>query len=344
VRLVFVTQQVDPAHPNLGATVPKLRALAALVDEVVVLADSAAPDALPANCRVATFGAPSRAGRGLRFAAALARELARRPRPAAVVAHMCPIYAVLAAPLARPLGSRVLLWYTHWNRTRTLRAAARLADVVLSVDRRSFPLPSSKLVPIGHGIDMAQFTCRDGASAAPLRVAVLGRYSTAKGLPTVVRAVASIPGARLDVHGPALTAAERTHQRELEALVAELGAAARVTLGGPVPRGRVPALLAAADVVVNNMRAGAADKIVLEAAASCVPVLASDPGWAETLDGLELPLRFAREDPGDLAGRLEALSAAGSDVRARIGRELRARVEERHSVESWARGVLAAAT
>ena len=49
-RVVFITQQVDPAHPALAATVPKVAALAALVDEVVVLADGAVPEALPPNC------------------------------------------------------------------------------------------------------------------------------------------------------------------------------------------------------------------------------------------------------------------------------------------------------
>ena len=37
-KLVFVTQAVDPNDPVLAATLPKIRALAALVDEVVVLA------------------------------------------------------------------------------------------------------------------------------------------------------------------------------------------------------------------------------------------------------------------------------------------------------------------
>ena len=41
--LVFVTQQVDPEHPVLAATVPKIRALAERLDEVVVLADRAVP-------------------------------------------------------------------------------------------------------------------------------------------------------------------------------------------------------------------------------------------------------------------------------------------------------------
>ena len=102
MKLVFVTQQVDPAHPALAATVPMLRALAERVDEVVVLADAAVPGVLPANCRVRTFGARSKPGRGARFEAALGREL-HGLRGGAVVAHMCPIYAVLGAPLVRPL-------------------------------------------------------------------------------------------------------------------------------------------------------------------------------------------------------------------------------------------------
>ena len=67
MRLVFITQQVDPEHPALGATVPKIAALARRVDEVVVLADGAVPDALPANARIRTFGARTKAGRGARF-------------------------------------------------------------------------------------------------------------------------------------------------------------------------------------------------------------------------------------------------------------------------------------
>src|SRR5712691_8714399 len=232
MRIVFVTQQVDPGHPALAATVPKLRALAARADEVVVLADRALPDVLPANCRVRSFGARSRVGRGLRFARGLAAELSRRPKPAAVVAHMCPIYAVLAAPLARPLGVRVLLWYTHWHASKTLRAAERLSSAVLSVDRRSFPLPSRKLRAIGHGIDVGEFPCASRAAEnGRVEALALGRYSPAKGLDSVIRAVARGHDVRLRVHGPALSGLERAHRRELERLVDELGVGDRVELG-----------------------------------------------------------------------------------------------------------------
>src|SRR5579859_5602254 len=158
-KLIFITQQVDPGHPALAATVPKIRALAARVDEVVVLADRTVAGTLPENCRSLSFASRSRAGRGARFESLLAREL--WPRPVAIVAHMCPIYAVLAAPLVRPLRVPLLLWYTHWARTRTLDAAARAASAIVTVDLRSFPVASGKVVPIGHGIDLTEFPCAD---------------------------------------------------------------------------------------------------------------------------------------------------------------------------------------
>ncbi len=194
MRLVVVTQQVDPSSPVLGATVDKLRALAARVDELVVLADSAVEGALPGNCSVRLFRSGHRVGRGLRFESALSRELARRPKPGAVLAHMCPIYAVLAAPLARPMRVPVLLWFTHWRRSRLLSTAERLSTLVLSVDQRTFPLESNKVVAIGHGIDVSDLSCvARPKDREPLTALVLGRTSPSKGLETIVRAVARSP-------------------------------------------------------------------------------------------------------------------------------------------------------
>jgi glycosyltransferase involved in cell wall biosynthesis len=328
VKLVFVTQQVDPASPVLGATVAKIRALAARVDEVSVLADGAVEGSLPDNCRVHLFRSRTKAGRGARFEAALAREL--RPRPAALVAHMCPIYAVLAAPLARPLGIRVILWFTHWKASRLLGAAERASSAVATVEPRTFPLESSKVHAIGHGIDLAEFSCSERGAHEGLALVSLARTSPAKGLETIVRAVALVPETQLAQHGPSLTAEERRHRGELESLVSELGVGDRVAIDGPVSRDEVPRLLAGADALVNNMRAGATDKAVYEAAATCLPVLASNPA----LDGfLPAELRFERDDPEGLAARIREL--AGAD-RMGLGRTLRARVERDHSVEGWA--------
>lgn len=339
-RVVFITQQVDPAHPALAATVPKLRAIAERVHEVVVLADGAVPGVLPPNCRVRRFAAATKAARGLRFERAVAAELLQR-RPDTIVAHMCPIYAVLAAPLARPLGIPVVLWYTHWHASPTLRAATRAANVIASVDVRSFPLESNKVRAIGHGIAVDEFPCRHHEPADDLRMLALGRYSPAKGLDVVLRGVRRVADhgvpVRLTVRGPALSPLEQGHRAELESLVRELRLEERVELGSALDRSAVPELLAAHDVLVNNMRAGAPDKVVYEAAASCVPVIASNPVF-DTL--LPDELRFARDDPAELADRLVAFAALDSDQRVRCGRSLRQKVVRDHSVEQWAERLL----
>jgi glycosyltransferase involved in cell wall biosynthesis len=330
VKLVVVTQRVDADDPALGATVPMLRALAQRVDELVVLTLVSRESGLPANVRIKSVAAPNQALRGLRFASALAPELRRRP--VAILAHMSPIYAVLAAPLALPSRVPLLLWFTHWRSSRLLRAAERVSTRVLTVDRRSFPIESRKVTPIGHGIDVDSIPCVE-QSGGTLRLLALGRTSPAKGLETIVEAVELLGDApvELELRGPSLTDEERAYRARLPH-VAEA-----------VPRSEIDAVYARAGALVNNMRSGALDKVVFEAAASCLPVLVSNPGFDALVSGLDPPLRFQQDDAESLAERIRALLDAGPDARARLGRELRARVERDHSVEHWADSVIEAA-
>ena len=327
-RLIFATQRLDSRDPILAATVAKVRALAERVDELVVICDSAEPGIEPPNARVHEFRSTTQVQRGARFAAALTREM--RPRPIGVVAHMIPLYVVLAAPIVRPFRVPLLLWYTHWKSHPLVHVAERLATAVISVDRRSFPFATPKLRPLGHGIDLSEFDCRDARNGeGPLRALALGRYSSTKGLETIVRGVALAGNAELRVHGATGGPADEEHKRDLESLVRDLGLTARIA--GPVPRLEVPRLLAESDVLVNNTPAGSADKVVFEAAASCVAVAVSNP----VFDDLVPPeLRFGSDDPAGLADVLRSL-----DRRRRP--ELRERVLERHSVEHWADAVLA---
>jgi glycosyltransferase involved in cell wall biosynthesis len=326
-RLVFATQTLDSADPILAATVPMVRALAERLDELVVLCDRSAADDLPANVLVHEFGASNQLGRGGRFTAALAREL--RPRPLAVVAHMIPLYAVVAAPLVRPRGIPLVLWYTHWKDHVVVRAAERLSTDVASVDARSFPFASAKLHALGHAIDLAEFPCVDPAPTdGPLRALVLGRYSPAKGIDTILRAAALAGGVRVEAHGSSGGEYE-AHKRSLARLASELALDAE--LAGPVPRAEVPALLSRSHVLVNNMRAGASDKVVYEAAAACVPALAASEIFEDVLPP---ELRFPQDDVEALAERLRSLDR-------RRHPELRAVVAERHSVGHWADALLA---
>ena len=345
MRIIFITQRVDPDDPILGATVAKIRALAARVDEVVVMSDSAVEGSLPANCSVRSFASSTRVGRGLRFQYALAAELVRSPRPVAVIAHMCPIYAVLAAPLARPLGVRLLLWYANWHPTRMLSVAARCATQIVSVDALSVPLRSAKVVGIGHGIDVAQFSCAGSATTwPPYDLVALGRYSDSKGLETIVHAVRLAREGGLDVrlrcHGTSTLPGEPESLARLRLLVEQLGLGDAIHVGDPLPRGEVPALFTRSWALVNNTRSGAPDKVVYEACASCLPILVSSPPVGALVDDLEPNLRFPADDAEALASTIGGLIRAGDDARAALGATLRARVTAAHSTESWAAGIM----
>jgi glycosyltransferase involved in cell wall biosynthesis len=244
---------------------------------------------------------------------------------------MCPIYAVLAAPLARPTGVKVLLWFTHWRKSRLLSTATRASSNVLSVDARTFPLKTRKLVAIGHGIDVSDLPCvRRPEDREPFTVLALGRTSPAKGLVTILQAVEQVPEVRLRIVGPSLTNDERMHRMALERLVLDLQLIDRVDISGPVPRHAVPSLYADVDVLVNDMREGAADKVVYEAAATCLPVIASNHAF-DTL--LPERLRFEHGNPESLADAIRFVLEAD---RQALGRTLHGTVVREHSVETWA--------
>lgn len=351
MRLVFLTQVVDADHPALAQTIDMVDALARRCDRVTVLCDHVGRHELPANVSLRPFGADRRIARGIAFERALAAEiLRRRTRPDAVLSHMIPLFLLMAAPLCKPYRIPLGLWYTHWNADRSLRLAVRAADVLLSVDRRSFPLESPKVRGIGHAIDTSRFAAAPVPvqSGGRLRLLALGRMTPWKGYTTMLQglelAVAQGLDAELEIRGPALTEAEEAHRVELRALLD--GSAVlreRVSLAGPVPRDDVPSLLAGADCLLSATQPDGSetlDKVVYEAAAAGRPVLSSNVALDDFLGDLPLRLRFARRDPQDLARALLALAAAPPELRRQVGSTLRRRVEAEHSVESWADAVL----
>ena len=339
----MITQRVDADDPALGATVAKLRALAGRVDELVVLTLVARPTDLPQNVRVRSLGDGPGPLRGARLVGAVASEL--RVRPVAVLAHMSPVYALAAAPLTHAARVPLLLWFTHWRDSARLRAAAFLATRVLSADEVSFPFPTPKLVATGHGVPVPAEPLPPRPDDGTLRLLALGRTSPAKGLATIVEAVALLGDERVltELRGPSLTAQEEAHRRELQARIERLGLAERIRLEQPIRQPRVVEVYARSDVLVNNMRAGALDKVVFEAGAAGRPVLVASPGFDSVVGGLEPSLRFSQDDAAALAERIGVLAAAGADERTRVGLEVRERILRGHSVERWADRVVEAA-
>jgi len=341
VKLVFVTQEVDPRHPVLAQTVDLVRSLAARVDALALVARRVDTD-VPANATARTFDASTRIGRSLAFERALLGSLGGAD---GVLVHMVPEFAVLAAPAARVRRIPLVLWYTHWNAGRALRIATPLVDRILSVDRSSFPLSTPKVRGIGHAIDVARFEGTPArAHDGPVRLLAIGRTARWKGLGTLLDALdRTASNVSLEIRGPSLTDDERSHREELQQRIAQAQLPAQLLPA--VPREDIPALLSSADVVVspNEPHTGSTlDKAVFEAAACARPVLSTNASFVSLLGGVALPLIAPPRDPQALAAAIDAIALAGASARAAAGAELRRRVVAHHSLDHWADEVLAA--
>jgi glycosyltransferase involved in cell wall biosynthesis len=258
---------------------------------------------------------------------------------------MCPVYAIVVAPLVRPARVPLVMWWSHWKMDAVVRTAERVCTRVVSVGPGTFPGRSRKLVTVGQAIDVESFhehhrSLTDGTT---LRALVIGRYSPAKGVGTILRALrlALDRGLdiRLDVYGPVPNEEARLERDALQRAVDELEVGGHVQLHDAIARAEVIRLLGESDLLVNNAPGGA-DRVVYEAGASGIPVLASNRAHAGFLDPAAF---FDREDATGLADRLGGLAALSPGERDQIGRRLRDRVQRENSVDSWATGLLAAA-
>ncbi len=347
MKLVLVTQVLDPNHGSLAQTLDLVAALAAETDELIVLCREDRWGRAPAGVVVRTYDASSKVGRALAYQRQLAASLDGAD---AILAHMVPTFLVLAAPLAKARRVPLLLWYTHWHAGRMLRVATALCTVALSVDPASYPIASPKVRGIGHAIDVSAFSGEPAAAHdGPLRLLAVGRTARWKGLahasagPRRSRPTAGSTQ-RCEIRGPSMTGDEEAHRAELIATIdRDDRLRGRATVTSPVTRAEVPALMSAADVVVNPAEpsSGAAlDKVVYEAAACARPVVTTNQALAPFLHDLPVPLLARPRDPGSLADALVAVGAAGPEVRAAIGAELRRRVVAEHSLDHWAKAVI----
>lgn len=229
----------------------------------------------------------------IRMMVALVRYL-RRTRPAAIVSAMPAANVVLpiAVAIAR-VPTRVFVTHhsptdTHHpmldridNHTGCLSCVAGIVSVSDAVATTLSHKPvayRAKTITIHNAlsdrierlIDTLPSRLPDRDRTGPLRVVALGRLSHQKNHPMLIRAVAAVPGATLEIIGGG------EDEAALRALIAELGVGDRVTLTGPLPRRDALARAAAADLFVQVSRYEGHSIALIEAARMGVPIIVSD--------------------------------------------------------------------
>jgi glycosyltransferase involved in cell wall biosynthesis len=239
-------------------------------------------------------------------------------------------------------------WYTPWQwRVKAWVTSRSAAVVANSLEGGRFAaqkmdLPLSRLHVAYNGVQLTAVSDAErerargcwpsdettaGGSAPALRVLFVGRLVEVKSLDTLIEALGMLPSAdvRLVVCG------EGPLRGRLERLAEDAGTASQVTFVGE--RRDVPALMAAADVLVLPSRQEGLSNALLEAMAAGLPVVASRVGGnVELVSDGRTGFLFPAGDPQSLARALLTLQAEPT-LRARLGQQARAWVDERFSVD-----------
>ncbi len=341
----MITQTLDRHDDVLGHSHGLAEHLAQRLERLYVLQLWSGEHQLPPNVRVRSMGKE----RGVRRSQQLAtltstvRTLAERHEVDLVFAHMAPLYAIAATPIAHLSRIPVVFWYAHRQVSPLLRLATALVDRVVSPTAESFRLTTRKLTLVGHGIDTHRFTPRPLPSL-PGSLAVLsaGRISPIKRLEVLVRAARLVAdrAPELDVRftilgGPG-GSRDVQYLSELNEQARTLRLDQRLEFAAAVPYPRIPEAIATHDLHVNLAPTGAPDKAVLEAMAMARVSLACNRTFA-TLFGADLDrCLFTEGDDAGLAERILGWARTDAEERMRVGMRLRDGVERDYSMNGLA--------
>ncbi len=333
LRLLLFNLKTDADDALLGFTTLWINELALYCEYIDIITMQSGRIDVADNVRVYSVGREkgySEPRRAMVFYGLLPRLLLTR-RYDACFAHMMPLFAGMGGPLLAARRVPLTLWYTHRQVSAQLRLALRMSKRVVSAVPDSFPIPTAKLRPIGHGIDTDFFT-PSPSNPRPVIVHV-ARLMAIKNQAVLLRA-ASSTDAEVVFVGDVPEGKPQAYKGELLTLAGELGMAERVTFTGDLPAREVRDWYRRATVAINLSPPGLFDKATLEAMACGVPTINSNPAF-DSLTGDYTPqLRTgAPDDVEGLAERLRGVLALSDSERTRMGAELRERVVETHSLK-----------
>jgi len=338
VRLLMFNLAVDEEDSNLGFAVAWIKVLAQKVDWIDLITMRTGVYRLPGNVRVYSVGKElgfSRLTRFVRFYRQLFKLL-RTNQYDGCFAHMMPLFAVLAGPLLRAKKIPLVLWFTHKSVRPILHVALFCSNKVVSASKGSFRIPSSKVIPIGHGIDSDQFTFRE-SNETGARLVTTGRISRVKRLDRIIEILAKtredIPEVTLSVIGEPVTKEDFNYLQELRELIQQKDLEEIVTFHGAVTHKELPNLLGKFDCYISMSETGSIDKGVLEAMSCGLLVLA--PRIYLDVFGSELGHRYCVLENGNDEAQLKLrnLLTLSFEERALSRQELRKIVVEGHNLD-----------
>lgn len=332
----MIVQELNEQSWLRGFIVGWVKALARQVDTVTVLALEHHPTALPDNVRVLSMGKERGYGR-LQELREFYCGLWQVIREVDVIfSHMTPRYVWLAAPLAIAFRKPQMLWFIHPRRNREIQLALWLSRWITTATPDSFPIPSPKVYALGHGIDSSIFHPLDTIpKAMPPQVLSVGRMTPIKrhDLFLTVANTLQAENIQFAIAGGAAAEGDLAYQDQLLAQQKAYGLSDhQFRLLGALDVQALVGQLRQSKLAVNLTPAGSFDKAALEAMLAGVPLLTTNPAFADLLHPYQ-DLLLVKDDPAAIAEAIRKVMALPSDKYQVMANQLRDNTLKAHSLD-----------
>jgi glycosyltransferase involved in cell wall biosynthesis len=345
MKLIMVTQRVGLSNPILAFIPTWIEHLARRLDHLWVVTPRAENLTWSDNVTICPVGRDYERGEtfwhALRNFHRVMWRLTKTKHIDGVFTHMLPKYAILSAPYARLHHIPLIMWYTHKSVSWELRLAGLLADKIVTASEGTCRLATTKVTPIGHGIDTQIFR-KQLAGPQPnrthYRILTVGRISPIKHVEVIIEAIDHLVNHyHLDVVLVVVGAPPHDEQSwymtQLRALVEKYRLKENVMFKGPVPHREISRLYQKSDAFVSASQSGI-DKAILEAMACEVPTLTADPVFRPILKDQADFVMYQSGQANDLAGHLYKILTMKKEERKALGHKLRTIVLTSYDVRS----------
>lgn len=335
---LMITRKVDQEDPRAGFAFQWVKKLGEKVSFLkVICMEKGETEGLADNIEIFSLGKEVGRGRAARYLTLQKFLWKLLPSCDRIFTHMNPEYTFAVWPSARIFGKKIFTWYTHGAVTWKTRLLEKMADVIFTASEQSFPIPSSKKVVVGHGIDTNYFRPlkRDAAQNGIMRLLTIGRISPTKDIESMILAVRNIQkqggSVLFDIVGDLGLPHHNQYLISLKEMVKKMKLERTVRFCGPVSHRHTLSFYQQADIFLNLSGTGSIDKAVLEAMASGCLVLTSNRAFEKMLPEM---LFTPSNSPDLLSQKIREIFSLSRADKDQIRTLLREEVVRHHNLDT----------
>lgn len=223
--------------------------------------------------------------------------------------HQMPVYTILAAPIGKLYGKKVVSWYMHSQINLKLYLMLWFSNIILSASKESFPLKTKKLIVTGHGIDTEIFKPAEKHDNEIFKIISIGRISPTKDYESMIKAIdilakQGIDNIKLNIIGEPGLASQNIYFENLKQMVQNFNLQNKVDFLGSKPNREISKYLQQSDLFINMSKTGSIDKAVLEAMACGCLVITANISFENILPEI---FKTKKDEPELLAKKISAL-------------------------------------